>query len=43
MSKLLRQFDFQLAELHNAGWKETSSVTFTHPDMWIKIIEAANV
>ncbi|KAK6211331.1 putative cytochrome P450 [Colletotrichum tabaci] len=41
--ELLRQLDFQLAEPHNAGWKETSSVTFTHRDMWIKITEATNV
>ncbi|KAL2751987.1 hypothetical protein ACRALDRAFT_2113978 [Sodiomyces alcalophilus JCM 7366] len=41
--ELLRQFDFQLAEPHNAGWKETSSVTFTHRDMWIKITEVTNV
>ncbi|KAK1962291.1 cytochrome P450 [Colletotrichum sublineola] len=41
--ELLRQFDFQLAEPHNAGWKETSSVVFTHRDMWVKITEATNV
>ncbi|KAK2058143.1 cytochrome P450 [Colletotrichum caudatum] len=41
--ELLRQFDFQLAEPHNAGWKETSGIVFTHRDMWIKITEATNV
>ncbi|KAK2022788.1 cytochrome P450 [Colletotrichum zoysiae] len=41
--ELLRQFDFQLAEPHNAGWKEKSSIVFTHHDMWMKITEATNV
>jgi hypothetical protein len=35
----LRQFDFKLARPDKAGWQETSSVTFTHRDMWIRITE----
>ncbi|RYP42069.1 hypothetical protein DL767_000581 [Monosporascus sp. MG133] len=38
--ELFRQFDFQLAHPDKAGWKETSTVTFTHREMWIKITEA---
>ncbi|WDK23181.1 cytochrome P450 [Colletotrichum graminicola] len=41
--ELLRQFDFQLAEPHNAGWKERTNLIFTHSDMWIKITEATEV
>ncbi|GKT97219.1 putative cytochrome P450 [Colletotrichum tofieldiae] len=39
----LNKIFWELAEPHNAGWKETSSVTFMHRDMWIKITEATDV
>ncbi|EFY94494.1 Cytochrome P450 CYP527G1 [Metarhizium robertsii ARSEF 23] len=43
LNKIFWEFELQLANPAKPGWTETSSVTFTHRDMWIRITEAEDL